>query len=72
MGISLANKLANRTFMLVFFEETSGLPFECARPGSIDLCGHSFIVLLTFVKVSRLHFDFRNWCLAGWAGAGGT
>jgi hypothetical protein len=35
---------ANRTFMLVVVEETSGLPFECPKPGSVGLCGHSIIV----------------------------
>jgi len=35
---------ANRTFMVVVAGETRGLPFECARSGSGDLCVHSFIV----------------------------
>jgi hypothetical protein len=30
--------------MLEVVEETSGLPVECARPGSVNLCEHSFIV----------------------------
>jgi hypothetical protein len=42
--MSMIKGVANRTFMVVVAGETRGLPFECARSGSGDLSGHSFIV----------------------------